>query len=56
MGKVKVGNDVVNQEGRVLCVTAIVDSREDAMKIAYDDVLKIKADPCFYHTDSGSAL
>lgn len=48
-----VGENVVTNGGRVLCVTALGDSVTEAQKTAYDSVNKIYWDEMYFRTDIG---
>lgn len=54
MGTTKQDNVFYNQGGRVLCVTALADTLEEAKVMVYQDLKKIDANQCFYRNDIGS--
>jgi len=53
MGTSKLGSDYINKGGRVLCVTALANTLEEAKMIVYNDLKKIDAKQCFYRSDIG---
>ena len=53
MGTSKQDNDYINQGGRVLCVTALADTLDEAKAKVYHDLKKIDAKQCFYRNDIG---
>ena len=50
-GTAMLDGKLVNSGGRVLGVTALGDSIEEAQKLAYDAVKKITWQDCYYRTD-----
>ena len=54
MGTSKQGDAFINQGGRVLCITALADTIEEAKARVYQDLKKIDAKQCFYRSDIGS--
>ena len=56
MGTTKQDNVFYNQGGRVLCVTALADTLEEAKTRVYLDLKKIEANQCFYRNDIGSTI
>lgn len=56
MGTSKLGNDFINQGGRVLCVTTLADTLMEARALVYADLDKLDAPQCFYRRDIGSQL
>ena len=56
MGTTKQDNVFYNQGGRVLCVTALAESLEEAKAKVYQDLKKIEANQCFYRNDIGSSV
>lgn len=53
MGTIKPGDDFINQGGRVLCVSALADTLDEAKAKVYHDLKKIDAKQCFYRNDIG---
>ena len=56
MGTTKQDNVFYNQGGRVLCVTALADTLEEAKVMVYQDLKKVDANQCFYRNDIGSTI
>ena len=53
MGTKEVDGKLVTDGGRVLCVTAMGDTLQEAYEHAYHDVEKIHCDKLFYRKDIG---
>lgn len=56
MGTSKQGDAVINQGGRVLCVTSLASTLDEAKKMVYQDLKKLDAKQCFYRNDIGSTV
>jgi len=56
MGTSKHGSDYFNQGGRVLCITTLADTLDEAKARVYQDLKKIDAPQCFYRQDIGAQL
>lgn len=54
MGTSQSNNVFYNQGGRVLCITALANTLEEAKVKVYQDLKKIDAKQCFYRNDIGS--
>lgn len=53
MGTSLLNNEFINTGGRVLCVTHLRDTLENARKEVYKEMCKIEAKQCFYRKDIG---
>lgn len=53
MGTSLLNNEFINTGGRVLCVTHLRDTLENAREEVYNEMCKIEAKQCFYRKDIG---
>lgn len=56
VGTSKQGDAFINQGGRVLCVTSLASTLNEAKKMVYQDLKKLDAKQCFYRNDIGSTV
>ena len=53
MGTSLINNQYINTGGRVLCMTHLADTLENAREEVYKEIRKIEANQCFYRKDIG---
>ncbi|MCZ2443933.1 MAG: phosphoribosylamine--glycine ligase, partial [Flavobacteriales bacterium] len=52
-GTTKEDNRLLTAGGRVMCVTALGKSKQDALSTAYNDIAQIQFDDMYYRHDIG---